>query len=219
MAGNKLVTVGLAVSVVAVIAGVGYVLSKRRPAGLNASFAGFTLNKINSGQTTTRQSTGETAKDFQFYPLINVTPDVNGDITVVWSYSNNFDGIVYNSGSITNVFTGLKGGQAAQLKLTDNRPGNPGGIGGQRDTNRNGAIAIGDVDFAGLGKQDGNWRSFSTAVTTKVTSPSGANQTVNGNLQDNFKSVGALSVGWAGWSVNKQLQKQMRPSGIDALLY
>lgn len=169
----------------------------QKPPGVLAEFAGFQAEAVETG-TTTRQSTGETARDFQFYPLINVTPDINGNFTVAWRYVNYLDGAqTVDSGTITNVFTGLIAGAPVQLQLVDTRPTPP------RDPERNGSIAIGDKDFAGLGKQDGEYHSFTSQVTVTVTSPSGTSKSVSGSLQDNFKSVGALSVGFAGFALIK----------------
>lgn len=195
-----------------VIAGsglIGYALTKKKPEEeappISGAFAGFELEKIN-GQTTTRQGTGETATDFRFYPLINLTPDVNGDFTVLWDWRNFFDGLAvgysspdvavgsFDGFSIKNIFSGMVAGQAVQIKLVDNRAGNT----------RGGAIAIGDVDFVALGKQDGLWHAFKTEVyQVKVKSPSGAYVDLSGAFTDNFKSTGALSASWAGLSLTK----------------
>lgn len=164
--------------------------------GVLGRLAGFNVGPLTPG-TTTRQSTGETASDFRFYPKVAITPDVNGTYTVTWSWANKFDGApVASSGPIpiTNSFPGFLGGQPQTVQLLDNRPEN----------NRAGAIAIGDIDFIDLNKQDGLWHSFESDLTIKVTSPSGVSVTLTGKLgPENFKSTGVLSAQFAGWNLVK----------------
>lgn len=156
---------------------------------LYASFLGFRLNRVNGDGKTIRQSTVETQKDYQFHPQIRVIPDVDGDVTIKWSWNNKFpdDTQASIAENITNIFTGLKAGQAVILELIDNRYGVPGGGEGLRDTDRAGAVAIGDKDFVGLGILDNNWHNFRSDITVEVTSPSGVTKPANGSLSEAFK--------------------------------
>ncbi|MEM2849051.1 MAG: hypothetical protein QXI36_02105 [Candidatus Bathyarchaeia archaeon] len=137
---------------------------------------------------TVRQLTGETQKDYQYYPQIKVVLDADGVYVVKWNWNNKFpDGRqASESGSILNTFEGKKG-ESVVVELIDNRPGIPGGGEGLRDTNRNGSIAIGDVDFVGLQILDGVWHSFRSDVYIEVTSPSGKKAFASGTLSEIFK--------------------------------
>lgn len=205
---TKAFLVGGAVGAGAVLV---YALTKKAAQGLVARFDAFELNVVDSTGTTTRQSTGETATDFQFYPIIHVVPDVNGTIEIDWDWINTIDGLNAGSsahtsggtpaiGDIVNTFTGLVAGQPYDLKLVDNR--DPASTG--RDPSRNGSIAIGDPSFVGWGLQDGLWHSFKSVVGVRVKSPSGASVNVSGQLgPENFKSVGALSASFGGFALTK----------------
>jgi hypothetical protein len=183
----------------------------KRKLGLQASLSNFALQIIDEEHaTTTRQSTGQAGRDFQFYPVISVTPDVNGTIEVDWMWKNFFDGAPAGSsthtvgvepaiGDIINTFPNLVGGRAVDLQLVDNR--DPATTG--RDPTKNGSIAIGDDAFIALGKQDGAWHSFESDVAITVKSPSGASVTISGKLgPENFKSVGGLSASMRPFAVN-----------------
>jgi hypothetical protein len=176
---------------------VAYSAAKPRPTVLAAKLRGFE-EKTKSSGTTTRRSTGETARDFLFYPLLQITPDVNGTFRVEWSYSNTFDGSPeFSSGPITNEFTGLVGGTPTTVKLIHTGP--------TADPAREGAIAIGDVDFIALGKQDGQWHSFMSDLTIRVVSPSGASVSLTGRLgPEDFKSVGVLTATLVGFDLVKK---------------
>lgn len=184
---------------VVIVGGVAYYLTTRKPSteGL-ATFNGFNLNIVDATQheTTTRQSTGQTGKDFRFYPVVHVVPDASGTLEIDWSWQNYFDGAAGgNSGTapIVNTFSGLTAGVGVDLQLTDNRTGNI----------RNGSIAIGDVDFVAVGKQDGSWHTFESDVAVQVKSPSGATVNLTGKLgPENYKSVGALSASMGTWALN-----------------
>jgi hypothetical protein len=130
-----------------------YFTTRPKPA-FSAQFAGFQVSSLKPG-TTTRRATEETAKEFRFYPLINLTPDVNGDFSIFWDWRNFFDGAPAGYSepkifdckglmfSIKNDFPGLVAGRQVQLQLVDGRPYRP----GDPANVRGGAIAIGDDDF------------------------------------------------------------------------
>ena len=189
MGKGKLLLAALAVGVpVSLI-----IYSLSRPPALGARFAGFRTELIAAG-TTTRQSTGQEAIDFRFYPRIILTPDVNGDFTVTWRYANLFNGAPeYATLDITNVFTGLTAGVESELELRDTRPEN----------DRNESIAIGDVDFIALGAVDGLWHSFQSNVSPiDIVSPSGAHAVIQGKLgPEDFKCVLAMSARFAGFNL------------------
>lgn len=154
----------------------------------------------NNHKTTYRQSTGQSGRDFEFYPVVRVTPDASGTLEVDWSWQRLLDGAMVDSANnIVNTFPNLIVGQAANLQLLDNRPANT----------RNGSIALGDVDFVALGKQDGQWHGFEADINLLLKSASGASVNLSGKLgPENFKSIGALvnlisnpsfSNGFNGW--------------------
>jgi len=186
-------------------------LAKRFPnyfplfGGMKASLKGFALKIVDSeGQTTTRQTTGQTGKDFQFFPVIRVVPDVNGTFEVNWNWKNYFDGaaVGYSTPTIVNTFPNLVAGQAVDLQLIDNRDPSTG-----RDPSKNGSIAIGDDAFIALGKQDGLWHRFKSDVTVLVKSPSGASANTGGSLgpdnyPENFKSAGLLTLTMSPFALN-----------------
>jgi len=159
--------------------------------GPKAKITRFDLEVV-EGATTERRSTGERGSDFRFYPVLQLTPDVNGDFRVEWNWENFFDGarISWSEPTIVNTFTDLIAGQSYEFRLIDNR--DPATTG--RDPAREGAIAIGDVDFIALGAQDGNWHSFQSNVTGRVVSPSGATVDISGQLgPEDFRSWGVLA--------------------------
>jgi hypothetical protein len=179
---------------------------KKKP--LRLRFAGYALTKVN-GRTTTRQSTNETATEFQFYPLLWVSPDVSGSYVIEWMWQNGgeFGGSSAHTaggtpaiGDVVNTFPGLVAGVVSQLKLVDNRDVSFG-----RDLAANGSEEIGDKEFIALGKQDGNWHVWGTLCKAIVKSPSGAvTATIQGQLpNENFKSAGALEASFAGYAVTK----------------
>lgn len=164
-----------------------FALLKPKPPAL-AGFAGF-RTEVREGptQTTTRQSDGVQAYDFWHYPLVDVTADVDGQFQFVWSYKNYVDGgLVYQSGDIVNLFD-LLSGQVTRLELVDNRPENQ----------RGGSIGYGDPD----GFFDGVWHAFRSEVSVTVISPSGAQASASGVLQESFMTFGALSVAFVGFNV------------------
>lgn len=174
-----------------------YLLTRPKPPVVGLGFGGFRSEVRNQSQTTTRQSDGVSGYDFWYYPLIDLTADVSGDYTVVWRYINSINGSVdYDSGDITNVFTGLSAGQTVRLELRDTRPGDPGGVPGPRDTLRGEAIAHGDPE----GLFDGAWHAFRSDVNVLASSPSGAVASTDGVLQESFMSVGALAVSFVGFN-------------------
>ena len=188
---------------------IGYALSKRKvvvpPIG-EGGFAGFEVELINgSAQTTTRQSTGQTATEFRFYPLLDVKSDINGTVSVFWDWRSFWDGsltayawsepLVIDAGggkmfSIKNDFPSLIAGQLTRLKLVDTRAGNT----------RGGSIAIGDQEFIDRQAQDGLWHSLKSEIyQVRVKSPSGAFIDLSGVFgPENFKSGGALTATFAG---------------------
>lgn len=172
---------------------------------LKAELVGYHLERNLGGHTTERRNTGQQGVDFRFYPILQITPDVNGDFTIRWDWQNYWDGNVggCSEPTIEDVIPGLTAGQTQDHILVDNRPEN----------DRQGAIAIGDVDFQALGIQDGNWHEFRTDVGEginipnfgrtgegKVTSPTGAVATfVAPNwINEDFRSWGELSAGIVG---------------------
>jgi len=154
-------------------------------------FAGFATEMIQTpSQTTTRQRDGATAYDFQNYPLIDVTTDVSGKVTVLWGWANTLDGTpAGHSGGqiITNAFDVI-GGRVTRCQLVDNRPPPEGNV-------RNGSLAFGDPD----GLFDGLWHRVIGNLVIKVTSPLGAVVNIIGTLDETFKTVAAFSAAFAGW--------------------
>lgn len=157
------------------------------PSVFSSSLYGFkSINFRKSGNVAyQRQSTGENATEFRFYPIISVTSDTNGELTVLWDYRNFFDGaevyasspMQYDGFSIRNVFTDLISGQTLELQLVDNRPVN----------DRGGSIAIGYDDIVlSLKKQDSEWHNFKSVVRIRIMSPSGTYVDLDGVLDENF---------------------------------
>lgn len=165
-------------------------LTRKPPPPGGAEFAGFrTELRQTPTQTTTRQRDGAQAYDFWHYPLVAVTADVTGNFTVVWRYVNSVDGApTYDSGDVTNGFA-LAGGQTQTLELRDTRAA--------ADPARGESIAYGDPE----GLFDGAWHTFRSEVAVTVVSPSGTQASAAGVLEEVFRSVGLLSVSFAGFSV------------------
>jgi hypothetical protein len=160
-------------------------------APLQATPGGYKLNLVDTSGHTTRQSTGTVEKDYQFYPLVNLTPDIPGTYTVNWMFQNFVDGVAKGSsahtsgaspavGDILNTFPNVSAAQ--QLQLLDNR--DPASTG--RDTSANGSEDFGDAAMVALGFQDGKWHTFKTEYTAQIVSPSGATVTISDSIQDNF---------------------------------
>lgn len=166
------------------------VLMRKPPKVVGAEFAGFKTELVEAPhQTTYRQRDGASAYDFRHYPLIDLTPDVDGDFTVEWFWTNTLNGGAWGSSEvwIPNSFTGLSYGVTVRLQLVDVRPGNV----------RGGSLAFGDPD----GLFDGVWRTFHSDVQVRVVSPSGAEAATTGTLNEVFRSIGVLAVSFAGWNV------------------
>lgn len=169
-----------------------WLFREKPPAPGDVGFAGF-RTELRSGphETTYRQRDGAAAYDFWHYPLIDLTADVSGEFEIVWSYTNYVDGALdWESGPISNVFT-LVGTEVMRLELMDT----------MGDPSRGQSIAYGDPD----GIFDGVWHAFRSEVAVTVISPSGAQAATSGVLDEVFKSVGALSVSFAGFNVQEQI--------------
>ena len=182
-----------------VLGGLGLLMlmSRKRPAPSETGFAGFRTVLVEAPvETTTRKRDGAEAYDFWHFPLIRVTPDVNGDFRVDWAYYNYLDGAAAAVGEgIVNVFPGLRAGEPVTLELHDTR--DPATTG--RDPARGESIAYGDPD----GLFDGVWHRFRSEVSVNVSSPSGAIASVGGVLDEVFRTVGVLVVEFAGFGVEE----------------
>lgn len=173
------------------------VLSRFYPQ-LYAQIKGFSLSTVPSrGRTTERASTGQQAYDFWIYPVLSLTPDINGSFNIEWKFINTSDWGMYDSevdkGLIMNRWDNLIAGQQVQRRILDNTPS------GQE---RGQAIGIGDVDFEAAGAQDGYWHSFTIDVMGTVTSPSGRQANFEGTWgPEDFRSWSELSTS-LGFSVD-----------------
>ena len=195
--GKKEVAVIGLLGTIAAVAAVA-IARARKPPGPGVVFSGF-RSELHGAKTTTRQRDGAEAYDFWHFPLVDITADVDGDFTVLWSYTNTLDGTPeYASSEITNVFT-LEGGKTTQVELRDL-------VG---DPRRGESIAYGDPDEL----FDGVWHAFKSTVSVHVTSPSGATATCTGVLTETFKTVGALAASFADFRV-----QQVATAGATVML-
>jgi len=181
---------GIVVPIAALVAAVGCAIVKGRPPEPQpmAKFTGFREELVQKpNQTTYRERDGAAAYDFWYFPLIDITADINGSFEILWEYDNKVDGIVgYRSGTITNMVT-LEGGRTTRVELRDTGP--------TADPTRGESIAYGDPE----GMFDGVWHAFSSTVSVTVRSPSGAEASATGVLSESFKSMGALALSFAGF--------------------